>query len=137
MGPGTRTRTFYRLTSEGRTLWSRRESIGLPEDYRRILGLVDACGHKDVIRSRLARYADALVEGWLKEFEALNLIELTWVERPGLPDLGTKAAPPALEEDEQARISADAKIAGISLARLGARGAAPHPRATACKAPRT
>jgi CheY-like chemotaxis protein len=120
MSPGARTRTFYRLTSEGRTLWSRRESIGLPEDYRRILGVVESCGHKDVVRSRLARYPEAMVEGWLKQFEALNLIELTWVERPGFPDLRLKAAPPALERDEQARISADARVADISLSRLGA-----------------
>ena len=115
-----RTKTFYRLTSEGRTLWSRRENIELPEHYRRILGLVEFSGHKEVIRSQLGRYPDDVVEGWLKEFEALNLIELTWIDRPSLVDLGAKPPPPPLEDDDKSRISAEARLADISLSRLGA-----------------
>ena len=115
-----RTRTFYRLTSEGETLWSRRHNVELPEHYRRILGLVEFSGHKEVIRSHLGRYPEEVVNGWLKEFEALNLIELTWIDRPSLADLGAKPAPPPLEDDDKARISAEVRFADISLSRLGA-----------------
>src|SRR6185369_10833022 len=113
-------RTFYRLTGEGSALWSRRETVSLPANYRRILGLVDFCGHREVIRGQLARYPDHLVDGWLREFEALNLIEAVFCEPPSLCDLvGKTTPPPPLEEDDKERISADARFADISLSRLG------------------
>ena len=55
---------FYRLTAEGRSLWSRRDVLELPPDYRRILGLVESAGHHEAIAPYL-----------LAEFEALRLIE--------------------------------------------------------------
>ena len=53
---------FYRLTSEGRSLWARRATNRLPLDYRRILGLVDFSGHPEVIHSHLARYPAPMVD---------------------------------------------------------------------------
>ena len=114
-------RTFYRLTSEGRTLWSRRMDIALPEDYRRVLGLVDFCGYHDVIRGYLGHYPERVVDAWLTEFQTLGLIEMIVSQPPQLAELFSRAAPaPPLEESDQQRIAADAKFADISLARLGA-----------------
>lgn len=112
------TRTFYRLTPEGRAVWSRHDQVALPPHYRRVLGLVEFSGHREVIRGHLARHPDHVVDGWLRDFEALNLIEAMSVEPPELSALAAKA-PPALEDEEQERIAADARLAGISLSRVG------------------
>src|SRR5882672_8643652 len=94
-----RRRTFYRLTSGGRALWSKRDEEEVPEDCRRILELVESCGHKEVIRSRLARYPDDVIEGWLSEFEATNLIEAITAEPPKLEQIVRAAT---LSPDEEA-----------------------------------
>ena len=112
-------KNFYRLTSQGRALWSRRKKVALPADYRRILGLVDFNGHVEVIRGQLARYPDHVVDGWLSEFEAINLIEGLSVKPPPLSEIARKVAPPPLEDDEKERFSQDAAFADISLSRLG------------------
>lgn len=115
----TKRKTFYRLTSEGRALWSRRDQLALSEEFRRILELVDACGHKEVIRSRLARFPDDLVEKWLGEFEATNLIEAIAAKPPKLSQIARRAKLSPAEEAEQRRFAEEADYADISLTRLG------------------
>jgi CheY-like chemotaxis protein len=115
----TRKKTFFRLTSEGRALWSRREELAMPEEYRRVLALVEADGHKEVIRSRLARYPDEVVERWLNEFEATNLIEAIAARPPKLSQIARKAKLSPLEAEEQRRFDDEADYADISLTRLG------------------
>lgn len=112
-------RNFYRLTSGGRALWSRRKNLALPEEYRRILGVVDFNGYKEVIRSQLSRYPAHVVDGWLTEFEAINLIEAISADPPSLADLARKTPPPPLEEEDRQRFGEDATFADISLSRLG------------------
>lgn len=114
-----RKRTFFRLTSEGRALWSRRDELAMPEEYRRVLALVEADGHKEVIRSRLARYPDEVVERWLNEFEATNLIEAIAAKPPKLSQIARKAKLSPLEAEEQRRFDDEADYADISLTRLG------------------
>lgn len=115
----TRRKTFYRLTSEGRALWSRRDELAMPEEYRQVLDLVESCGHKEVIRSRLARYPDEVVERWLSEFEATNLVEAIAAKPPKLSQIARKAKLSPMEEAEQRRFAEEADFADISLTRLG------------------
>jgi len=112
-------RNFYRLTSQGRALWARRRKLALPDDYRRILGLVDYSGHAAVIRGQLARYPDRVIDGWLAEFEALQLIERISAAAPKLSEIARKTAPPPLDEEERRHFGEDAAFADISLSRLG------------------
>lgn len=115
----TKTRKFYRLTSEGRSLWSRRNELALSEEQRRILGLVEDCGHMEVIRGRLARYSDQVVERWLTEFEAINLIKAVSARPPTLSEIARKVKPPQLDEADRALYADEAELADISLSRLG------------------
>jgi len=117
MGKGEK--NFYRLTSQGRALWSRRAAEALPIHHRRIMGLVEFSGHREVIRSHLAQFPADLVDEWLTEFEAMNLIEGLSVDSPSLAELARKTAPPPLEDEDRQRISDDATFADISLSRLG------------------
>lgn len=118
MDPGNR---FYQLTAEGRSLWSRRESMDLPLDYRRILGLVEFDGHREVIASHLARYPAERVAAWLAEFEALRLIEAVPLpEEKTLPELARQKSSPPLELEDRERFEPETSFADISLTRLGA-----------------
>ena len=110
---------FYRLTSEGRSLWSRREQMKLPIDYRRILGLVDFTGHPEVIRSYLARYPIQVVDEWLSEFEALRLIEAISVTQESLTELVRKTEPPPILLEDYEHFEPELSFADISLTRLG------------------
>jgi len=112
-------RRFYRLTSEGRSLWARRKKLPLPLDYRRILGLVQFSGFPEVIRSCLARYPGRVVDEWLTEFEALRLIESISAKEVTLSEISRKAEPPPLEEDDIRSTESEVAFADISLSRLG------------------
>lgn len=111
-------RRFYRLTSEGRALWTRRESLPLPLEYRRVLGLVDYCGYPEVVRTYLARFPARLVDQWLTEFEALRLIESIAAEDVSLSEVSRKSPPPVELEDMRVSES-EVSFADISLSRLG------------------
>jgi len=115
----TKTTAWYRLTPEGRALWSRRDELPLPEEYVRLLGLVEACGHKSVIRSRLARHPDAVVERWLTDFEAMNLIEPVAARPPKLAEVARKVKPLPLDDAERRHFAEEANFADISLTGLG------------------
>ncbi|HEY3077164.1 MAG TPA: response regulator [Burkholderiales bacterium] len=110
---------FFRLTSEGRSLWARRKSLPLPLDYRRILGLVDYAGHPEVIRSYLARYPGHVVDEWLSEFEALKLIESIAATEVSLSEISRKTEPPPLEAEDIGNSELEVTFADISLTRLG------------------
>jgi CheY-like chemotaxis protein len=113
-----RERKFYRLTTEGRALWTRRESLPLPLEYRRVLGLVDFYGYPEVIRSYLARFPARLVDQWLSEFEALRLIESIPAAEVSLAEISGKTPPPIELEDVRASES-EVTFADMSLSRLG------------------
>ena len=110
---------FYRLTSEGRSLWARRGSMRLPLEYRRILGMVDYTGHPEVIQSYLARYPGRVVNEWLSEFEVLRLIESISVTQESLSQLARKTEPPPFEAEDMEHLEPEVSFADISLARLG------------------
>jgi|1185.fasta_scaffold18309_2 CheY-like chemotaxis protein len=111
---------YYRLTAEGRSLWSRREKVRLPLDYRRILGIVDFDGHREVIASHLARFPKERVEEWLDEFEGLNLIEPGELpEEKTLPQLAEEKSPPPIEEEDREEFPPEASYADVSLTQMG------------------
>lgn len=130
-------RRFYRLTAEGRSLWTRRERLPLPLEYRRVLGMVDFCGYPEVIRTYMARFPGRLVDQWLTEFEALRLIESISAEETSLSEISRKSPPPVELEDARGAES-EATFADISLSRLGVYVAYDRVanRAASIKAPR-
>jgi CheY-like chemotaxis protein len=111
---------YYRLTPEGESLWSRRESMRLPLDYRRILGLVEYDGHREVIGGQLAQFPAATVDGWLEEFETLRLIESAPLpDEKTLPELAELKSAPPIEMEDRERFEPEASFADVSLTRLG------------------
>src|SRR5882672_10167059 len=46
--------------------------VNFPQDYKRILAMIEVGGHEDVLRGRLRRFPDQLINEWLKELEDLN-----------------------------------------------------------------
>ena len=65
----------YALTAAGQDELTAPGEANLPQDYRRLLGLIEVGGHIDVLRGRLRRFPDKLIEDWLKELEELKLVE--------------------------------------------------------------
>jgi CheY-like chemotaxis protein len=113
----------YYLTAAGKTAarGDDAEATLLPLEYRRLLSLIDVEGHVDVIRGRLRRFPDRLIEEWLKELIDLKLIE------PGkaakLRDFtftGERVPllPPLADEDSK-RLARTTVIAGATLLRSG------------------
>lgn len=64
----------YLLTSAGRQAWESQD-LSVPEDYRRILWLMDFHGKEAVVGELLRRYPAKVLEEWLMEMEQLGLIE--------------------------------------------------------------
>jgi len=112
----------YYLTAAGKdALWGKGGTV-LPVEYRRLLALMEFEGHIDVIRGRLRRFPDRLIEEWLKELEELKMIEPR--QAPGkIADItfsGPRepALPPLADEDSK-RLARTAVIAGATLLRSG------------------
>ena len=74
----------YRLTAAGRSAWEN-EDLAVPEDYRRILWLMDFHGQDGVVGELLHRYPRNVLDEWLAEMEDLGLIEVS----PGGQDSGS------------------------------------------------
>jgi len=112
----------YYLTPTGKdSLWAKGGAGTLPLEYRRLLALIEFEGHVDVIRGRLRRFPDRLIEEWLKELEELKLVEA------GLPGkeeditftgLPVPLLPPLADEDSK-RLAKAAVVAGATLLRSG------------------
>jgi CheY-like chemotaxis protein len=112
----------YYLTPAGKdSLWAKGGAGVLPLEYRRMLAMIEFEGHIDVIRGRLRRFPDRLIEEWLRELEELKMIEA------GLPGkteditftgLPVPLLPPLADEDSK-RLAKTAVIAGATLLRSG------------------
>jgi CheY-like chemotaxis protein len=113
----------YSLTAAGRDALSGKDTDAtlLPLEYRRILALIDVEGHVDVIRGRLRRFPDRLIEEWLKELVDLKLIEPapdTELEEFTFTGLRVPLMP-ALADEDSKRLARAAVIAGATLLRSG------------------
>lgn len=106
----------YCLTDAGRRSLA---DPAVPADYRRILGVVGAEAHSDVIRSFLRRYPDQLILEWLDELTELELL-VPIAEKPGhdLDFIDDFRLPQLLVEDQQ-RLAAHSEIACDLLSRKG------------------
>ncbi len=111
----------YHLTAAGKDAAAKDGGTNFPVEYRRLLGLIGVGGHVEVIRGRLRRFPDRLIEEWLKELEDLKMIE----SRPAdeLDDItftGQRVPllPPLADEDSK-RLAKTAVIAGATLLRSG------------------
>ena len=108
----------YRLTAAGRSAWES-EDMAVPEDYRRILWLMDFHGQDGVVGELLRRYPRNVLNEWLAEMEDLGLIE------PSIEGQGDESAFSTREADrtlglDQARMRRDGETASVALARTGA-----------------
>jgi len=113
----------YYLTPGGKDALREKDGAAkLPLEYRRLLALMELEGHIDVIRGRLRRFPDRLIEEWLKELEELKMIE------PGEPagkpaDItfsGSRVPQlPPLPDEDSLRFAKTTVIAGATLLRSG------------------
>jgi CheY-like chemotaxis protein len=113
----------YSLTSAGKDALSAKDSEAtlLPLEYRRILALVEVGGHVDVIRGRLRRFPDQLIEEWLKELVDLKMIVPgadAKLEEFTFTGMRVPLLPPLADEDSK-RLARTTVIAGATLLRSG------------------
>lgn len=112
-----KTRT-YRLTAAGRSAWESQD-MAVPEDYRRILWLMDFHGQDGMMGDVLRRYPQNVLDEWLAEMEDLGLIELFTGGKDSGSTFSTHDADRTLGLD-QARLKRDGASASEALARTGA-----------------
>jgi CheY-like chemotaxis protein len=112
----------YRLTPAGQdALSADGGEKNFPLEYRRLLGLIEYGGHIDVIRGRLRRFPDRLIDEWLKELLELRMIEPgpeTELEDLTFTGRRVPLLPPLADEDSQ-RLAKSTVIAGATLLRSG------------------
>ena len=66
----------YSLTEAGAAASSAADGQSeVPLEYRRLLRLINAGGHIDVLRGRLRRFTDQMIDDWLKELEDQKMLE--------------------------------------------------------------
>jgi|SRR5882672_10353691 len=112
----------YALTELGQdTLTTDASKGNLPEDYRRLLGLIEVGGHVDVLRGRLRRFADQLIQDWLKELVELKLVEShEAAELDEITFTGAALPPQApLTDEDRKRLAKATVVAGATLLRSG------------------
>jgi CheY-like chemotaxis protein len=113
----------YYLTAAGKDAVSAKdaEATLLPLEYRRLLSLIDVEGNIDVIRGRLRRFPDRLIEEWLKELVYLKMIEAgpgTKLKEFTFTGQRVPLLPPLADEDSK-RLAKTTVIAGATLLRSG------------------
>ncbi|MDH4173381.1 MAG: response regulator [Betaproteobacteria bacterium] len=108
----------YQLTAAGRSAWESQDTA-VPEDYRRILWLMDFHGQDGVVGELLRRYPRNVLDEWLAEMEDLGLIEVSAAGQEGGSTFSTREADRTLGLD-QARLKRSGEAASLALARTGA-----------------
>jgi len=112
----------YALTELGQdTLTTDASKGNLPQDYRRLLGMIEVGGHVDVLRGRLRRFPDQLIQEWLKELADLKLVESHEAgELDAITFTGTPLPPqPPLTDEDRKRLAKATVVAGATLLRSG------------------
>jgi CheY-like chemotaxis protein len=112
----------YALTELGQdTLTTDNSKGNLPQDYRRLLGMIEVGGHVDVLRGRLRRFPDQLIQDWLKELADLKLVESHEAgELDAITFSGAALPPqPPLTDEDRMRLAKAAVVAGATLLRSG------------------
>ena len=112
----------YTLTELGQDTLSTDATKGnLPQDYRRLLGMIEVGGHVDVLRGRLRRFPDQLIQDWLKEIQDLRLVDSHEAgELDAITFTGAALPPqPPLTDDDRKRLAKATVVAGATLLRSG------------------
>jgi CheY-like chemotaxis protein len=117
------TALVYSLTEAGKEAVRGKDGDAtlLPLEFRRLLGLIDLEGHVEVLRGRLRRFPDRLIEEWLRELADLKLIApgaSTTLEDVTFSGLPVPLMPPIPDED-RLRLAKTTVIAGATLLRSG------------------
>jgi len=112
----------YNLTAAGSAAAAHKDGWSdFPLEYRRLLGLINAGGHIDVLRGRLRRFTDQMIDDWLRELQDLNMIEAQAAGK--LEDFtftGRKAPRlPAMLDEDSRLLARTTVIAGATLLRSG------------------
>ena len=111
----------YSLTAAGMSAFGDEDATVLPLEYRRLIGLIGVEGHVEVLRGRLRRFPDRLIEEWLRELAELKLIAPaadTALEDVTFSGLPVPLLPPIPDED-RLRLAKTTVIAGATLLRSG------------------
>lgn len=112
---------MYTLTDAGKAALAKEGDSKFPLEYRRLLSLIQVEGNVDVIRGRLRRFPDQLIEEWLKELVDLSMIkgdaDIT-LEEFTFTGLRVPLLPPLADEDSK-RLARATVIAGATLLRSG------------------
>ena len=109
---------IYRRTEAGTRAWQSADAK-IPVEHRRILGLLDAAAHVDVIRGFLRRYSDKLIFEWLDRLVQLELVESTSAEAQHDLDFTSSLKLSELIAEDKKRLAKDAQIAGAVIASKG------------------
>ena len=113
----------YRITATGKHARAS-DDTAIPTDYRRLLALIEAKTHFDVIRGRLREYPDQLLEEWLSELEELGFIVLLPAESGGELDFtdhfkSSPAKEPRVLPQDAERLARATAEPGSALERSG------------------
>lgn len=119
----------YSLTAAGQEALSSKDvgdadfplEVDFPSDYRRLLALIEVGGHIEVLRGRLRRFPDQLIEDWLKELEEMHLVESREAGDLDAITFTGAALPllPPLSDEDRKRLVKTTVIAGATLLRSG------------------
>jgi two-component system, OmpR family, phosphate regulon response regulator PhoB len=113
----------YYLTAAGKDALAAKDGAAdLPLEYRRLLALMEFEGHIDVIRGRLRRFPDRMINEWLTELEELKMIkrEQTTAKVADITFNGSRVPPlPRLADEDSMRLARTTVIAGATLLRSG------------------
>lgn len=95
--------------------------VDFPSDYRRLLAMIEVGGHVEVLRGRLRRFPDQLIDEWLKELEDLKLVESREAGDLDAITFSGAALPllPPLSDEDRKRLVKTTVIAGSTLLRSG------------------
>jgi two-component system, OmpR family, phosphate regulon response regulator PhoB len=107
---------IYRTTESGRNAWQSQDAA-VPNDYRRLLWLMDFHGHIGMLSELGASYPKQVLQEWLGEMEQLGLIELVPEGESG-QDFSVPDVHPPVED--YTSVERKARKAEIPLSRTGA-----------------
>lgn len=95
--------------------------VDFPSDYRRLLTMIDVGGHIEVLRGRLRRFPDQLIDEWLGELEDLKLVESREAGDLDAITFSGMALPllPPMSDEDRKRLLKTTVIAGATLLRSG------------------
>jgi CheY-like chemotaxis protein len=95
--------------------------VDFPSDYRRLLAMIDVGGHIEVLRGRLRRFPDQLIDEWLGELEDLKLVESREAGDLDAITFSGAALPllPPMSDEDRKRLVKTTVIAGATLLRSG------------------